>query len=290
MAKPIHCYYRLMTPDWLKDSKNNKATSVGLVSGRTSLQVPQNLTFTQDDILLRIPLLTPGQIKSSLIPTDDEPPDHDSDPPEDLIDLTIHINVGMRFNVVEKAEPKSPEDCCRISFMIAEYDCPADSDPHAIGFQIRDPSEFNEWGPYRGIEARVTRDAGAPLNNRPVSYIPDDRGDLGALEYLNPSSDEELEKAAIRDAEREALGQAKDKTPEPPRLERKDIPERFEITLKPNAWWGRCASSVEGGHSVSVAPYFGSVDVSEGLYLDVYGRKPGKNFYEIKYIEISIYR
>jgi len=99
-------------------------------------------------------------------------------------------------------------------------------------------------------------------------YLPDDRGDFGALERLGS------DQAAIQPVRREA----------------KDIPERFEITLKPNAWWGRCASSVSGGHSVSVAPFFSSLDVNRGLFLDIYGRKPGKNFYEIKYVEVSIYR
>jgi len=113
---------------------------------------------------------------------------------------------------------------------------------------------------------RAARNGG---KGRPA-YIPDDRGELAALERLGPDQSFRAPANARREA--------------------KDIPERFEITLKPNAWWGRCATSVAGGHTVSVAPFFNSLDVNRGLYLDIYGRKPKKNFYEIKFIEVSIYR
>jgi len=282
MAKPFHCFYRLMTANGLVNATVNPTdvTSPNTITSRlrdmsvinAGVRLPDR-ALTADELLFRIPLVKPDVLKSELPVDPSDPPDFGRDPPEDLLDVTIHVNVGMRYTEVEAAEAYDPKTSLRITFMIVEQG-PGDEEggfPRGMGFQIRDPREFEAFGPYRGVEGRLDDGAGGNLGGkgRPA-YIPDDRGELAALERLGPDQSFRAPANARREA--------------------KDIPERFEITLKPNAWWGRCATSVAGGHTVSVAPFFNSLDVNRGLYLDIYGRKPKKNFYEIKFIEVSIYR
>jgi hypothetical protein len=237
------------------------------------------LTLREDTLLFRVPLVAPGEIRSATQPPGDEPEDFEGDMPEDMIDLTIDLDIGMHYRELDPAEAYDASTSPRITFMVSERKCeePESSLPHAVGFQIRDPREFDEWGPYRGVEANVEElepTQGVPdfewvlgKGVRP-GYLPDDRGDLGAIEFLRAQGDGRKSPVARNFAQ---------------------IPERFQITLKPNAWWGRCASAVDGGHTISVAPFFSSIDVSAGLHLDIYARKPGKNYYEIRYIEVRIH-
>lgn len=276
IIKSPHCFYRLLTPDMLK---TYRAAAVDtMTASRTGMRFPDD-ALPHDSLLFRVPLIKEGDIKSSLTPDSDDPEDFEAPPPLDLIDLTIDVNVGLRWRQSDQAEAYDAGKAPRLTFLVAEMKCEdEDGIPHGMGFQIRDPREFHGWGPYRGVEARVVATEPRPgeanvtgtldANSRPA-YLPDDRGDLGAIEFLGPDGDAGKPRPVDR-------GPA-------------EIPERIEMTLKPNAWWGRCASSVQGGHSVSVAPFFSSLDVSAGLYLDVYGRKPGKSFYEIRYVEVAIH-
>lgn len=273
-------YYRLLTPEnfapW-------RSTTIGKVNNiHEGTKLPDDpFTEAEDILCFRVPLVNELEVVSASAPSGDEPTDFEDEMPEDMTDVTIDLKVGVRYREHNPAESYKRETSPRITFMIAEHKCadpaPADATtfPHAVGFQIRDPREFVEWGPYRGVESKVLEHdvkadpdfEGVLKTVGRVGYLPDDRGDLGAIEYLHEES--------------QAVKSPIARTPA-------QIPEVIEMTLKPNAYWGRCASSVAGGHSISVAPFFNSVDISAGLYLDVYFRKPGRNYYEIMFVEVRI--
>lgn len=64
-------------------------------------------------------------------------------------------------------------------------------------------------------------------------------------------------------------------------------PDQFEITLKPSELYGTAFSSIDFGHKI-VALYSDSLNLSKGLWLDVY-RFMSNEEYRINYIEVEIY-
>lgn len=126
------------------------------------------------------------------------------------------------------------------------------SSDYAIGFQIRDPSEYTKIGPYQGIEGK------------PGSV----------LASGNPIIAKEGQETLVAHQDRLRW------------------PQMFQITLLPFWSWGTCYSPIAGGHCVSAKysdqpDQLVNPSAKRGLFLELYRGGP-KETYRLDSLEVEV--
>ena len=122
----------------------------------------------------------------------------------------------------------------------------------AMGFETRDPSDYNTLGPYRGVEGRYTqRGLHEPL--------------------FHPRNEANTSLPALEPVQK----------PRWPQL------FRIILVIEPAAFWGRCYSDIDGGHSISIEYNLRSFDLTKGLKFVLF-RGEFNELYHINYFDVAV--
>lgn len=224
-------YTKHMTPQWLNNDRNVSVdwNVDGVIEENTVLRIPADSSNFEK--IASVELIDSGITNNS-----------------DAMKFHIRASLEHTSPIIERPTPRPPQPRRRdpLSIMISDGS-------RAVGIQIQDPEDYDDIGPYIGIEG----DSGNILTNinRYVSQI----GDVDKI----------------------------------PATERRRWPQLFEITItvnnkrRFNECSASCISSVRGGTSISST--FARTLNSQGRWdLELY-RGERDETYSINFLDVSVY-
>ncbi len=277
-------YHQFMTPMWLKE---HAKFMVNYACNDVVLDVTQDTRM--HETILELPIISPGRLarneqllvridagleysdtrwQPSLERDKDIQRQKDADLFQKINDLNAAVkNLENRMATLEKGLNDLRTTCnqqianlqrqisalqAAIRRLMDPMSIMISDTENAIGFETRDPSDYKTLGPYRGVEGKYTqRGLHEPL------FHPRNEANT-TLPALEP-------------------------------VQRARWPQLFRIllVLEPSAFWGRCYSDIDGGHSISIEYNLRSFDITKGLKFVLF-RGEFNELYHINYFDVAI--